>query len=213
MPITIIPQVTEFMEGTAVGGADVELIVEVVPKYREPPSGPGGGDDGPGGAFFGPVGAGAGYFIGKEIGETLLDESIDEEDIRTKADINDEWTTEQNLPDLERVLDLLFDLANNPHPRAVFVHSGDSHLGAMHVITSAKPEHRRNMSILQLLSSPISRISLVEKIKDYTQAIPPAVAIRSFVASLLKEKIEEGVTDITSGVVPGDLVDDFWVIP
>ncbi|MFP3939108.1 MAG: alkaline phosphatase D family protein [Thermoanaerobaculia bacterium] len=86
-----------------------------------------------------------------------------------ELDIEDQWTFEPNQRDLERLLDLAFDLANDvdpdtgrpgDHPRGVFFLGGDSHAGAWHLIRSnrqgGRHDHGRNPLIQQLISSPIS---------------------------------------------------------
>lgn len=145
----------------------------------------------------GPVGPGTGYISGREIVEEAFEWQIVEEDLSTTYNMNDQWVSEQNQPDLTRVLDLLFELANEPHSRAVFVLSGDSHMGAMHVISSRKPEHRRNTAIYQIISSPISRESPAEKlIERYTKAIP-AAPVHELLKSLSGAPIASSVADQT----------------
>ena len=145
----------------------------------------------------GPVGTGIGYISGREIVEEAFEWQIVEEDLNTTYNLNDQWVSEHNQPDLTRVLDLLFKLANEPHPRAVFVLSGDSHMGAMHIIGSRKPEHRRNTAIYQLISSPISRESPAEKlIERYTKAIPEA-PVHELLKSLSGDPVASSVADRT----------------
>jgi hypothetical protein len=123
---------------------------------------------GPAGAFAGSVvGAGYGYAKGEEEAEKLS-----KEDILTKYDLADHWTWGRNQVELKRVLDLLFELADDAQgggrrPRAVFVLGGDVHSGAMHVITCRQNGSLpRNKAIYQLISSPISREPASHKIYD-----------------------------------------------
>jgi hypothetical protein len=87
-------------------------------------------------------------------------------------DLEDQWTLGRNQRELERVLTLLYDLANDldpatgqPRPsgrkRAVFVVGGDVHMGAVHLIRSNHEgrdgrNHQSNPVIYQLTSSPLS---------------------------------------------------------
>jgi hypothetical protein len=121
----------------------------------------------------GPVGAAAGAQAGLAIGafagaggakayyEHVEDTIID-------PDIRDAWTYDKNLPDLVRLMDLLFDVANDigadgqpgPRPKGVFVLSGDYHFGAIHLLrskrTNNRHDHRNNPTLVQITSSPIS---------------------------------------------------------
>jgi PhoD-like phosphatase len=122
----------------------------------------------------GPAGAVVGATVGAEIGAFAgavgtkvyyehLEDTIDDPDVR------DAWSYDKNLPDLVRLLDVLFDLANDigadgrpgPRPRGVFILSGDYHFGAIHTVTSRRSgdghDHRRNPSLVQITSSPISK--------------------------------------------------------
>jgi phosphodiesterase/alkaline phosphatase D-like protein len=130
-----------------------------------------------GGFLAGPLGAGVGAYVGAKISDATGGFGIiDEKVLRTEWDANDQWTAQaddqhQNQLDLVRVLDLLFDLANKPHPRAVLVLSGDVHVALMHIIGSTKSEHKQNPWIYQITSSPISHepaasIDLVREILD-----------------------------------------------
>lgn len=122
---------------------------------------------GPAGAAAGAAaGAQIGAFVGA-IGTKAYYEHV--EDTITEPDIRDAWTYDKNLPDLVRLLDLLFDLANDigadgqpgPRPRGVFILSGDYHFGALHVLRSTRTggghDHRRNPTMVQITSSPISK--------------------------------------------------------
>ena len=83
--------------------------------------------------------------------------------------MRDAWTYDKNLPDLVRLLDVLFDVANDigadgrpgPRPKGVFVLSGDYHFGAIHLVRSKRKDgghdHRNNPALVQITSSPISK--------------------------------------------------------
>ena len=120
---------------------------------------------GPGGAV---IGAGLGAFVGGVgVGVRLYYEHV--EDTIREPDIRDAWSYDKNLPDLVRLLDLLFDVANDigsdgrpgPRPKGVFILSGDYHFGAMHLLrstrTGAAHDHRNNPAMVQITSSPISK--------------------------------------------------------
>jgi len=117
-----------------------------------------------GGVLAGPGGAIAGAYLGYQVGSIgahYAERHLLEEDFRTKFDLDDHWTANRNLNDTGRLLDLLFDLANDTdqghkHKRAVFILGGDVHMGAFHVIRSNKKSHEPNSYILQVTSSPIS---------------------------------------------------------
>lgn len=106
-------------------------------------------------AVLGAVGYAAAEVLEDHIDRTLL----------LKADLGERWDLAANQPDLVRLLDLLFDLANGvgddpPRKRAVFILSGDIHAATMHLIRSLPDgpglEHRANPLITQLTSSAIS---------------------------------------------------------
>jgi PhoD-like phosphatase len=122
---------------------------------------------GPAGAVVGAeVGAGIGAFAGA-IGTKVYYEHL--EDTITEPDVRDAWTYDKNLPDLVRLLDVLFDVANDigadgrpgPRPKGVFVLSGDYHFGAIHLVRSKRKDgahdHRNNPALVQITSSPISK--------------------------------------------------------
>jgi hypothetical protein len=122
---------------------------------------------GPAGAVVGAeVGAGIGAFAGA-VGTKVYYEHL--EDTVREPDVRDAWTYDRNLPDLVRLLDLLFDVANDigadgrpgPRPRGVFVLSGDYHFGAIHLVRSKRTggghDHRNNPALVQITSSPISK--------------------------------------------------------
>ncbi|MFF3325018.1 alkaline phosphatase D family protein [Streptomyces sp. NPDC002889] len=78
-----------------------------------------------------------------------------------EPDVADQWVVEPAMTDLKFVLDTLFDLANDVagggrRRRAVIVLAGDSHVGAIHEITSNDPRHSAQPSIVQLTSSPLT---------------------------------------------------------
>lgn len=120
----------------------------------------------------GGVGAVAGGAFGTVLGRRIAHAFAEREGLINninERDLEDQWTFEPNQRDLERLLDLAFDLANDidrgtgrpgDHPRAVFFLAGDAHAGAWHLIRSnrqsGRHDHRRNPLIHQLLSSPIS---------------------------------------------------------
>lgn len=122
---------------------------------------------GPAGAVVGAeVGAGIGAFAGA-VGTKVYYEHL--EDTITEPDVRDAWTYDKNLPDLVRLLDVLFDVANDigadgrpgPRPKGVFVLSGDYHFGAIHLVRSKRKDgvhdHRNNPALVQITSSPISK--------------------------------------------------------
>lgn len=122
---------------------------------------------GPAGAVVGAeVGAGIGAFAGA-VGTKVYYEHL--EDTITEPDVRDAWTYDKNLPDLVRLLDVLFDVANDigadgkpgPRPKGVFVLSGDYHFGAIHLVRSKRNsgahDHRNNPALVQITSSPISK--------------------------------------------------------
>jgi hypothetical protein len=121
---------------------------------------------GPAGAVVGAqIGAASGAFVGG-VGAKVYYEHV--EDTITEPDIRDAWTFDKNLPDLVRLLDVLFDVANDigadgrpgPRPKGVFILSGDYHFGAIHRLLSTRRsgrhDHRNNPAIVQITSSPIS---------------------------------------------------------
>lgn len=122
---------------------------------------------GPAGAVAGAAaGAEIGAFVGA-VGTSVYYEHL--EDTITEPDIRDAWTYDKNLPDLVRLFDLLFDVANDigadgkpgPRPKGVFVLSGDYHFGAIHLVRSTRTgdrhDHRNNPAMVQVTSSPISK--------------------------------------------------------
>ncbi len=122
---------------------------------------------GPAGAVVGAeVGAGIGAFAGA-VGTKVYYEHL--EDTVTEPDLRDAWTYDKNLPDLVRLMDVLFDVANDigadgqpgPRPKGVFVLSGDYHFGAIHLVRSTRTDgghdHRNNPALVQITSSPISK--------------------------------------------------------
>lgn len=137
-----------------------------------------------GGLLGGPLGAGIGALaggIGADVAYEIAESSLNEPDFK------DQWNFEKNQPDLARLLDLLFDLANDirsgqpgPRPRAVFILGGDVHLGAMFQITSKRTggghDHRRNPTIFEYISSAVSHapvdsdlmVSILESSKNHT---------------------------------------------
>jgi hypothetical protein len=117
-----------------------------------------------GGLLFGPAGAIVGGFIGAAGSALAYDEVT--EDIR-EPDLQDQWVHDRNQTELTAVLDILFDLANDitdgvpgPQQRAVFVLSGDVHVGGVHLLHSNRRgqghDHSRNRLIYQLTSSPVT---------------------------------------------------------
>jgi PhoD-like phosphatase len=121
------------------------------------------------GLLGGPIGALGGAAIGAFVGAAGASIVYDHvEDTITEPDIRDAWTHEDNIPDLVRLFDLLFDIANDigsdgvagSKPKGVFIISGDYHFGAIHRVRSKRTDsghdHRNNPIMLQLTSSPIS---------------------------------------------------------
>ncbi|MBV9454314.1 MAG: alkaline phosphatase D family protein [Rubrobacter sp.] len=143
------------------------------------------------------VGNGIGYISGREIVGEAFEWQVVEEDLSTTYNMDDQWISEHNQSDLTHVLDLLLELANELRPRAIFVLSGDSHMGAMHVFGSRKPEHRRNTASYQLISSPISRESPAEElIERYNKGIRQA-PVHEMLKSLSEDAIASSVADRT----------------
>jgi hypothetical protein len=136
-----------------------------------------------GGLIGGPVGAGIGALaggIGADIAYNVAESDINEPDFK------DQWNFEKNQPDVARLMNLLFDLANDiqngqpgPHPRAVFILGGDVHLGAMFHITSDRigggHDHRRNPTIFEFVSSAISHTPVDSKVMvKILESAPPS---------------------------------------
>lgn len=71
------------------------------------------------------------------------------------SDVRDQWTSEANLPELERLATTLFDRANE-HDIPVVLLGGDVHLGTVACLRSTRPEHAKRPLIYQLCSSPIT---------------------------------------------------------
>jgi hypothetical protein len=130
-----------------------------------------------GSLLFGP-GAGltlglGGFLFGGGAGEAILEEAGDRKiewrsERLVSPDLQDHWSASHNQADLDFVLKVLFDLGNDvidrgAHPRLVFVLGGDTHITAAHTIQSRRPEHASRPTILQLMSSPLSRDSLGAK--------------------------------------------------
>lgn len=122
----------------------------------------------------GPAGAAAGAEAGLAIGAFAGAGGAKayyehKEDTVTEPDVRDAWTYDKNLPDLVRLMDVLFDVANDigadgkpgPRPKGVFVLSGDYHFGAIHLVrskrTNNRHDHRNNPTLVQITSSPISK--------------------------------------------------------
>jgi hypothetical protein len=110
---------------------------------------------------------GIGYLAGNIVAGKIFESKLND------PDLEDQWTFGPNQHELRLILTLLFDLANDLDPstgeqrparrrRAVFVLSGDVHMGAVHVIRSNQDgkngtrNHRANPVIYALTSSPIS---------------------------------------------------------
>ncbi|MDX0319486.1 hypothetical protein GOC38_17885 [Sinorhizobium meliloti] len=137
------------------------------------------------------VAVAAGYVLGRWGGRRTVQQKVEANELGDHygKDFADMWTCGskeiQNQPDLVAVLDLLFDLANDvqddgtlgPRPRAVFVLSGDVHIGAMHVIHSQHDRHSRNPNIYQLTSSGISNPSTDEVMRAVVEHIKPGAHI------------------------------------
>ena len=71
------------------------------------------------------------------------------------SDIRDQWTSEFNLPELERLATVLFDCANE-HDIPVVLLAGDVHLGTVACLRSTRPEHAKRPLLYQLCASPIT---------------------------------------------------------
>jgi len=177
LPTEVIRQIAEELteEAGAVGGGLIGLGVGWLL------GGPLGGAIGA--AVFGAVG----YELGQEVAEHIIDKNL-----LSEADLAERWDRRENQPDLVRVLDLLFNLANgvgepSPRKRAVFILAGDIHAGTMHTIRSlpkgAGTRHRANPLIHQLTSSSISRQPLKSSL--YAEAV-----------SHIDEDLDIGLTDL-----------------
>ena len=126
-----------------------------------------------------------GYVFGDDIAESAFDYK------KNDPDIEDHWTFGPNQNELQVILTLLFDLANDLDPstgethqparrRAVFILGGDVHMGAIHVIRSNQDaqrglrDHRANPVIYGLTSSPVSHepddnpvyVPIIQHIRD-----------------------------------------------
>jgi PhoD-like phosphatase len=162
LPTEIIREVAEELteEVFAAGGATLGTLVGL----------------GVGAAVAGPFGAAAGAGIGAavlgsvgyEVGEEVFENFV-EGALLLKADLGERWDLRENQPDLIRLLDILFDLANGvgddpPRKRAVFIISGDIHAATMHLIRSLPAgigeRHRANPLITQLTSSALTHASV-----------------------------------------------------
>ena len=93
-------------------------------------------------------------------GWSISDSRIDTEYINGKLvepDLRDQWSYRDNRAELAMLLDLLFDLQNDPnHQRVVIVLSGDTHVSMVHTIRSnRKQDVGLNDTIYQITSSPI----------------------------------------------------------
>jgi hypothetical protein len=158
------------------------------------------------GAIFGPgalIGAAIGAMVGA-LGAELAYEHL--EDTVTEPDIRDAWTFENNLQDAVRVLDILFDLANDvdaagqpgSRPRAVVMLSGDYHFGAIHRIRSGKEgnghDHRTNNSLFQITSSPISHApvnsSILEEVLQHVEDEPFNIDAGNYTAESLGRLVD-----------------------
>jgi phosphodiesterase/alkaline phosphatase D-like protein len=71
------------------------------------------------------------------------------------SDCRDQWTSEYNLPELERLATELLDRANE-HDIPIVLLGGDVHLGTVACLRSTRPEHARRPLLYQLCSSPIT---------------------------------------------------------
>jgi hypothetical protein len=121
------------------------------------------------GAVFGGVGAVVGATIGAVGAEVTY--RILEATKLADTDYREMWTVEANQKELVRLLNVLFNLANDidfsdpdagpgTRPRAVFVLGGDCHFGLIHLLASDRrggPDHGLNPQIMQLTSSAIGR--------------------------------------------------------
>lgn len=135
------------------------------------------------GAVVGGIPGGiAGAILGGYAGHEVAESKIEEKGLAdlTSRDLADMWTYEPNQKDLVRVLNCLFNLANDiqpdgrpgSRPRAVFVLGGDVHSGSMHAIRSNRTnsaDHRRNPLIYQVTSSAISHDPATDK--TYEQVV------------------------------------------
>lgn len=106
----------------------------------------------------GPLGVGGllGAAVGAYAGHELAEEKTSK---LTTIDKEDRWDFSPNQKNLERLLDVLFDLANDQRGRGrrlVLLLSGDVHLSTMHVIRSRRDQHAASFRFFQVTSSPIS---------------------------------------------------------
>lgn len=195
-PETLAADIIFFAAPVPIAFLPVEEVRRVVQDVIDESEDVGGGLGGIiGGAiggvagFFigGPVGAIAGAatggvllgYAGSEVGEYAANNQIGENglaDLNTR-DLEDMWTYGPNQKDLTRILDCLFNLANDSQQsdptkrkrRAVFLLGGDVHSGSMHLIRSFHRQsgnsldHKLNPLIYQVTSSAISQDPVHDK--------------------------------------------------
>lgn len=195
-PETLAADIIFFAAPVPIAFLPVEEVRRVVQDIIDEGQDAGGGLGGIiGGAiggvagFFigGPVGAIAGAtagsvvlgYIGGEAGEASARDRVEEKglaDLNTR-DLEDMWTYSPNQRDMTRILNCLFNLANDTQEsdptkrkrRAVFLLGGDVHSGSMHLIRSFHSQsgnsldHKLNPLIYQVTSSAISQDPVHDK--------------------------------------------------
>jgi phosphodiesterase/alkaline phosphatase D-like protein len=144
------------------------------------------------------IGGLVGAYIGWKIGSAIADAISTENGRVIEPDLADQWAETTNQPDLVRILDILFGLANdNARNRLVFVLAGDSHVGGIHRIISTRPEHQRRPAIIQFMASPLSHEPadhLKEALEEFRGLLPPDFALDSagdYRAELFSELVDE----------------------
>jgi hypothetical protein len=164
------------------------------------------------GAPFGIFVAAVSAYIGHRAGKREIEKVFRDKGLGnlTDNDMADMWTLKENQPDMCRVLETLFDLANDvqsggrsgSRPRAVFILGGDVHVGARHEIVSKLPQHARNNVIQQLISSPISHAppdtsdSGVQALQIVVKHIRPGKNIDHKQVAKYKENFEGLANDV-----------------
>ena len=115
------------------------------------------------------------------------------------SDIRDQWTSEYNLPELQRLAVELLDRANE-HDIPVVLLGGDVHLGTVACLRSTRPEHAKRPLLYQLCSSPITNNppkligSVIEKIGRYAFDITDGISGKILAGPLVERNF--GVVEL-----------------
>ena len=75
-----------------------------------------------------------------------------------KSDLKDQWSRRENQPEQSRLLQTLFDVANEFNIQVVLL-GGDIHVATVAVVRSRDPRHQRRPVIYQFTSSPLNNDS------------------------------------------------------